>query len=496
MAAPTRALDVGYDEFGEWYRTYRVEVLEPALGVASAALHHVLEDVLSERDRVRIRNTSGRVKSQRRTWRKLNAPGFDGEVTSVDDIPGAIYDLIGLRITCTNVRDIDMVQAALESLPRRKGKRGALWLDPSSERDYVIEPKESGYRAWHVNLGVTVEHGGQWVPVTCELQVRTLLQDSWGELTHEDTYSKDGALPPLVEVLSKRMADLFAILDDIAEDLRTELDRIDEAAVAETADADTEEVPIDAELDPLVEQAADAAAVLVDRWTNLDRPTALASLAWQLQREFGAEISDDWFGHRGFKRFLRHALPDAAFSTGRQPYLLPPEPTRSEILDDKMPGDTMPGDKEHDGKAPDGKAEAVEETEAVQSTVPGAARQMRRVDRSFPLLETDQWTDLFDHLAEAWRRAGSVSFSTRVVNQMTRSARDRAEAGGTSLSRRHFDYVARTVMAAHDGVEPMPADQLAQTFSELILQRMADLRILDSTPGRAHAAMARWLAAE
>lgn len=319
MATHVGALNVGYDEFGDWYNDYRTDVLEPALAHATAALHDMLDDVLSDRDLVRIRNISGRVKSKRRTWRKLNQQRFDGDVTTPADIPSAVYDLIGLRITCTNVRDIDMVQGALESLPRRRGRRGALWLDADSERDYVIAPKDSGYRAWHVNLGVTIEQGGRWVPVTCELQVRTLLQDSWGELTHEDTYSKDGALPPLVEVLSKRMADLFAILDDIAEDLRTELDRIDEAAVAERGHADAAGA---AELDPLVEQAADAATFLIDRWRNLDRPTALAGLAWALQREFGAEITDDWFGHGGFKRFLRHAMPDAVISTGRQPYLL------------------------------------------------------------------------------------------------------------------------------------------------------------------------------
>lgn len=483
MADPAGALDVGYDEFGDWYREYRTDVLEPALEQATAALHEMLDDVLSDRDLVRIRNISGRVKSKRRTWRKLNQQRFDGDVATAADIPGAVYDLIGLRITCTNVRDIDMVQGALETLPRRRGKRGALWLDADSERDYVLEPKDSGYRAWHVNLGLTVEHGGRWVPVTCELQVRTLLQDSWGELTHEDTYSKDGALPPLVEVLSKRMADLFAILDDIAEDLRTELDRIDEAAVAESVDLDG--AAASAELDPLVEQAADAAAFLVDRWRELDRPTALAGLAWALQREFGAEISDDWFGHRGFKRFLHHAVPDAAISTGRQAYLLPP-------VDAKPAG--VDGDGGADAAEPS--SDTGDDAEAVQPIAPGAARQMRRVDRTFPLLETTQWRDLFTYLAEAWRRAGAVPLSTKVVNQMTQSARDRADAAGASLSRRHLDYVARTVLTANEGAEPMDSEQLAQAFADLTLQRMTDLRIIEATPGRAHAAMTKWLAAD
>jgi hypothetical protein len=134
--------------------------------------------------------------------------------------------------------------------------------------------------------------------------VRTLYQDSWGELTHEDTYSKSGELPPLVEVLSTRMADLLATLDDIAEDLRNELDRIDEAIVTETAgqpDAD----------------------ILLERWRSLDRPLEISSLAWALQNEFGAEVSDNWFGHGTFKRFLHAAVPEGELSGDRQVYLLP-----------------------------------------------------------------------------------------------------------------------------------------------------------------------------
>ena len=209
-------------------------------------------------NRARIRSTSGRVKSKSRTWRKINQPRYEGRVSTVDDIPGVVDDLVGLRVTCINVRDIDITSAtALDSLPRVSGD--GLWLDPLSERDYVSEPKESGYRGWRRRTSASAVDD---VPVSCELQVRTLLQDSWGELTHIDTYSKDGELPPLVDVLSTRMADLLSILDDIAEDLRTELDRIDQEIVSESDDRG-----LVAE-DALAGQAADAAELLRSRWRS------------------------------------------------------------------------------------------------------------------------------------------------------------------------------------------------------------------------------------
>jgi ppGpp synthetase/RelA/SpoT-type nucleotidyltranferase len=443
---------VDYETFGTWYDRHRPNVLEPALVAASEALGDALADLLTDRDLARIRNSTGRVKSKRRTWRKINQARYASRIASVDDIPKVIDDLIGLRITCTNLRDIEMVQAALESFPLAPDG-ASLWLDPESERDYVATPKESGYRGWHVNLGLDV--AGE--RMRCELQVRTLLQDSWGELTHEETYAKDGALPPLVEVLSKRMADLFATLDDIAEDLRTELDRLDEAAVAETA----AELVATPPPEGLEAQASDAAALLLERWQAIDRPTDMGSLAWALQQEFGPEISDGWFGHGSFKRFLRFAVPDGEISTGDKPYLLPLGESSGAVA----------------GRA---------------SRIPGPLQALRRIDRSFPLLGPEQWQGLYSHLASAWKELGYRNQSARALHELTRSARDRAEAAGGAIARRHFEHVARTLLSSEDASgTPLGATSIADTFVNLTLDRMEELRLLGDPADRA--TVRRWL---
>jgi len=452
---------IGYAEFGAWYDEHRARVLDPALTVAMEALETAIDDALSDRDRTRIRRVSGRVKSKRRAWRKFERL-FRYDISTVDEMPTVIRDLVGLRITCTNLRDIEMVQSALDGLPiPESGASSGLRFDPSSERDYVLEPKESGYRGWHVNLVVDVVADNKTVPITVELQVRTLLQDSWGELTHEDTYSKDGELPPLVEVLSRRMADLFATLDDIAEDLRSELDRLDQAAVADPAGgADSESVPQS-------EFAADAASVLVARWSALDRPVDLASLAWQLQAEFGAEISDGWFGAGSFKRFVLQSIPVAEISTGRQAYLLPAQPEET--------------------------AEPAEAGGSTASAVPGGARALRRIDASFPLLEAEQWKTLFAQMAEAWRRLGRLESNARSVNRLTRSARDRSRSAGDRVSRRHLDYVAKSMLNADGDGRPLDAAAIAASFADVTLQRMADLRIVGERDHRQRAHIHRWL---
>ncbi len=466
MSARSSEAEFSYVEFGYWYDNLRIEVLEPALDVAEMSLTEALAELLSDRNLARIRSTSGRVKSKRRTWRKARHPRYEHQVKTLDDIAGTIDDLVGLRVTCINLGDIDMIRTALDALPRSPGS--GLWLDPDSERDYVAEPKESGYRGWHVNLGIEVGE----TPVVCELQVRTLLQDSWGELTHEETYSKDGALPPLVDVLSTRMADLLAILDDIAEDLRTELDRIDQEVVAEPDDA------LSVESDAFAGQAADAAALLRSRWLSITRPTDLAGLAWELQREFGAEISDDWFGHGSFKRFLRHAVPDGEISAGRQAYLLP------RILDD------------HEAAAPSSANNSPDDT-ADPYSAPGAARQLRRIDPEFPLLTESEWSIVFDHLAESWRRVKPVDATAGTVNRLTRSCRDLARGAGTSLSRRKLDYVVNVLLSLDDVTpavaQSLTASVLADRFAKQTVQRMIELRIIEGFASKAARSVERWI---
>lgn len=463
MTAAATEASIDYADFGAWYDEHRSRVLDPALTVAMASLHAALDDSLSDRDRTRIRRISGRVKSKRRAWRKLKRlPGVD-TITTVNDVPTAIGDLIGLRITCTNLRDIEMVQAALDGLPLPGTRAKGLCFDPASERDYVLEPKESGYRAWHVDLEVGIDIEGKAAAATVELQVRTLLQDSWGELTHEDTYSKDGELPPLVEVLSKRMADLFATLDDIAEDLRSELDRLDQAAVADPDSPDTSAPHLQGG------QSADAASVLMARWSELDRPVDIASLAWELQTEFGAEISDGWFGATSFKRFLLQSIPEAEISsTGRQAYLHPAKP----------------------------QVTAEPEPNTLTNDVPGGARALRRVDTRFPLLEAQRWEALFLQLSDAWRRMGKLEPNARSLNRLTRSARDRSRSAGDSVSRRHLDYVAKSLLTNEDGLQPLDAAAIARNFADLTLQRMADLRIIGERDHKQRAQIQRWLGAE
>lgn len=98
-------------------------------------------------------------------------------------------DLVGARVVCWFLDDC---KGFLQMLKASK----SLKLSGRVE-DYISNPKPSGYRSIHAVANVTYEavqreaRGGLAIKserMPCEIQIRTKLQDAWGDLTHEFHY--------------------------------------------------------------------------------------------------------------------------------------------------------------------------------------------------------------------------------------------------------------------------------------------------------------------
>ena len=181
-------------------------------------------DIISTSQQRRIRLEHGRVKGAERLLAKAVLPRYETRINSPEDIFREITDICGTRITCNTKSDIQKVVGLILasttlSVPSR--------IDPEKcYEDFIDSPKESGYRAVHLLVGIHVPIGSGLTEIICEIQVRTLLQNAWGELTHEDTFKPEVQVPDLVSKLSKRLATTFAVLDEISQDLRDELEKL------------------------------------------------------------------------------------------------------------------------------------------------------------------------------------------------------------------------------------------------------------------------------
>jgi putative GTP pyrophosphokinase len=127
-----------------------------------------------------------------------------------------VKDLIGARITCWFVDDC---RGLLNFIRRSSHFRVAdETLHPV--KDYIANPQPAGYRAIHVFAEVPydgVRRVGEKVVVSpenilCEIQIRSKLQDAWGDITHEFFYKvkstgvRDGRLEQFLADVAGRLA--------------------------------------------------------------------------------------------------------------------------------------------------------------------------------------------------------------------------------------------------------------------------------------------------
>ena len=101
-------------------------------------------------------------------------------------------DLIGARVVCWFVDDCYGVLDFIKSSSHFRVASD----HTHPVKDFIKTPQEAGYRAVHVFADITydsVQRVGDLVSVKpdqilCEIQIRTKLQDAWGDITHEFFY--------------------------------------------------------------------------------------------------------------------------------------------------------------------------------------------------------------------------------------------------------------------------------------------------------------------
>ncbi len=88
-------------------------------------------------------------------------------------------------------------------------------------QDHIKNPNKGGYRALHVNFRLDIgSHAFAPDRVSCEVQIRSRLQDAWAKLSHDDIY-KQPDLPGDLRARAKDLAEILTAADRIASVIRT-----------------------------------------------------------------------------------------------------------------------------------------------------------------------------------------------------------------------------------------------------------------------------------
>jgi hypothetical protein len=97
--------------------------------------------------------------------------------------------------------------------------------------DYIANPQSTGYRAIHLLIRLPFSVGTESRIIGCEIQVRSLLQNSWAELSRADIYTKEETIAPTLLRLMERLAQLLEVADAIANDIRDEISKRSQAEI-------------------------------------------------------------------------------------------------------------------------------------------------------------------------------------------------------------------------------------------------------------------------
>lgn len=441
-----------YADFEDWYLKLTASTLQYARESAQRMVEELLDEAVPPLDRGRYRITGSRVKSAQRLYKKARLDRYRSKISHFAEIPDVIDDLVGLRLVCNNISDVDVFSEIVAGLPvYASGVAVPLAVEEGSVRDYFARPKETGYRAFHVNLVVLVPRLAAHIPVRVEVQVRTLLQDGWGELTHEDTYKPGSVVPEWITRMSLRMAELLAAVDSIAQDVREQLD-IEASRAAGGEHSHASEV-IAHTSRPIPKSGADEemfpalSAALNGILRTLDRPRPLAAVSQMLVSQFGTAIAPDWGGQGSFKTFVEAAAP-AALVTGPPPgYIHPlgkpvPENWESEWL-----------------------------SAAERGALPPVVQDLARYERGLPRVSRIRMQDTLEALAEALADVRDVQGLSRdEIDAISRSSVDDAGRAGKLVVRSHVAYLL-SVLRRTDGTSTWSAVNIAAALFEHLSRR-------------------------
>lgn len=171
-------LDTGWEEETLEFRKL-ISYYECAIMEIGTKLKVLDKEFSLEYDKNPIESIQSRIKSNTGIMRKLKRRGLPMTLESIEE---NIWDVAGLRVICSFPEDVYLVERCiLEQDDIRLIQR----------KDYIKNPKPSGYRSLHliVEVPIFLQNEKRWV--RAEIQIRTLAMDFWANLEHKLRYKKD-----------------------------------------------------------------------------------------------------------------------------------------------------------------------------------------------------------------------------------------------------------------------------------------------------------------
>lgn len=174
MKTEDEAIDIDSKQYNDLLRIYEI------------AMNQVMDTLSRVKSRINsiygysiIENITGRVKTKESINKKLIKKNIPQTYVALVD---NLNDIAGVRVICPIEVDIDSVVNIIKRLPN---------INVIEEKDYILNPKKSGYKAYHMIVETPVKINGETLVMKVEIQIRTSAMDFWAEMEHEIRYKSD-----------------------------------------------------------------------------------------------------------------------------------------------------------------------------------------------------------------------------------------------------------------------------------------------------------------
>lgn len=188
------------------------EILDPyvlAVDELVVKFNHIINEYRNSGEYSPIEQVNGRVKTISSILEKAQKKEIP-----LEEIEERIDDIAGIRIICQFVEDIDKV---VELIKNRND------MQVTSEKDYILHKKESGYRSYHLIVEYTVQtlHGPKLLKA--EIQIRTLAMNFWATIEHSLQYKYKQNMPIHIRERLSNAAEAIIVLDQEMSSVRGEI---------------------------------------------------------------------------------------------------------------------------------------------------------------------------------------------------------------------------------------------------------------------------------
>ncbi len=149
-----------------------------------------------------IEHIKSRIKTAESIVKKLKRHGYE---STIENMVKYVNDIAGIRVICSFTSDIYEIA---DMISNQKDIR------VFSVKDYIVKPKESGYKSYHMLVTVPVYLSDRIVDTKVEIQIRTVAMDFWASLEHKIHYKFEGNAPEHIKDELVECAKIVSELDD------------------------------------------------------------------------------------------------------------------------------------------------------------------------------------------------------------------------------------------------------------------------------------------